>query len=86
MQTLCADSNGFSLHAVVRCGTDDRQELERQCLCLTRPALGQLVLNLKAHWRDDTTHLVISPLKFMQRQAALIARPGFGGEMPKSWL
>ena len=24
-QSLCADSNGFSLHATVRCGADDRQ-------------------------------------------------------------
>jgi Putative transposase len=27
-QTLCADINGFSLHAAVRCGADDRQALE----------------------------------------------------------
>ena len=26
-QTLCADSNGFSLHAAARCGADDRQAL-----------------------------------------------------------
>ena len=23
-QNLCADNNGFSLHAAVRCGTDER--------------------------------------------------------------
>ena len=28
-QTLCADSNGFSLHAAVRCGADDRRSLEQ---------------------------------------------------------
>jgi len=27
-QTLCVDSNGFSLHAAVRCGADDRDALE----------------------------------------------------------
>ncbi len=27
-QTLCADIDGFSLHAAVRCGADDRQALE----------------------------------------------------------
>ena len=27
-QTLCADMQGFSLHAAVRCGADDRQALE----------------------------------------------------------
>jgi len=36
---------------------------------------GQVVLKLKTPWRDGTTHLVISPLKFMQRLAALVPRP-----------
>jgi hypothetical protein len=27
-QKLCADIDGFSLHAAVRCGADDRQALE----------------------------------------------------------
>ena len=27
-QTLCADMQGFSLHAAVRCDADDRQALE----------------------------------------------------------
>jgi len=31
-QTLCADIQGFSLHAAVRCGADDRQALEQQPL------------------------------------------------------
>ena len=39
-QTLCADSNGFSLHAAVRCGADDRQALEQLCRYITRPALA----------------------------------------------
>ena len=26
-------------------------------------------------WRDATTHLVMSPLEFMQRLAALVPRP-----------
>ena len=37
-QTLCADINGFSLHAAVRCGADDRQALEQLCRYITRPA------------------------------------------------
>ena len=28
-QKLCADMNGFSLHAAVRCGADDRHALEQ---------------------------------------------------------
>ena len=84
-QTLCADSNGFSPHAAVRCGADDRQALEQLCRYITRPALanervqtnaaGRVVLKLKTPWRDGTTHLVMSPLEFMQRLAALVPRP-----------
>ena len=84
-QTRCADNNGFSLHAAVRCAADDRQALEQLCRYITRPALanervqtnaaGQVVLKLKTPWRDGTTHLVMSPLKFMQRLAALVPRP-----------
>jgi hypothetical protein len=32
-------------------------------------------LELKTPWRDGTTHLVMSPLEFMQRLAALVPRP-----------
>ena len=84
-QTLCVDSNGFSLHAAVRCGADDRKALEQLCRYITRPALanervqtnaaGQVVLKLKTPWRDGTTHLVMSPLEFLQRLAALVPRP-----------
>ncbi len=84
-QPLCADIDGFSLHAAVRCGADDRQALEQLCRYITRPALanervqtnaaGQVVLKLKTAWRNGTTHLVMSPLEFMQRLAALVPRP-----------
>jgi len=36
-QTLCADMQGFSLHAAVRCGAEDRQALEQLCRYITRP-------------------------------------------------
>jgi hypothetical protein len=39
-QDLCADMHGFSLHAAVRCGADDRQALEQLCRYITRPASG----------------------------------------------
>ena len=83
-QTLCADINGFSLHAAVRCAAEDRDALEQLCRYITRPALanervqinaaGQVVLKLKTAWRDGTTHLVMSPLEFKQRLAALVPR------------
>jgi len=36
---------------------------------------GRLVLTLKTPYRDGTTHLVLSPLEFIQRLAALVPRP-----------
>jgi hypothetical protein len=33
------------------------------------------VLRLKTAWHDGTTHIVMSPLEFMQRLAALVPRP-----------
>ena len=84
-QRLCADLQGFSLHAAVRCGAYQRKTLERLCRYITRPALasdrvrcnaaGQVELRLKTPWRDGTTHQVMTPLEFMQRLAALVPRP-----------
>jgi hypothetical protein len=84
-QPLCADIDGFSLHAAVRVEAHDRKRLEQLCRYITRPALsdervqvnaaGQVELKLKTPWRDGTTHLVMSPLELMQRLAALVPRP-----------
>jgi hypothetical protein len=43
--------------------------------CVQTHAAGQVVLKLKTPWRDGTTQLVMSPLEFMQRLAALVPRP-----------
>jgi hypothetical protein len=37
---LCADIDGFSLHAAVRLEAHDRKRLEQLCRCITRPALS----------------------------------------------
>ena len=84
-QPLCADIDGFSLHAAVRVEAHDRQRLEQLCRTSIRPALsdervqlnaaGEVELKLKTPWRDGTTHWVMSPLEFMQRLAALVPRP-----------
>jgi len=42
---------------------------------LSRNGKGQVLLQLKSPWRDGTTHIVMSPLEFMQRLAALVPRP-----------
>lgn len=42
---------------------------------LARNTDGQTVLTLKTPYRDGTKHIVLSPLEFMQRLAALVPRP-----------
>jgi len=81
----CVSAQGFSLHADTHCGPQQRDTFERLCRYITRPALGhkrlrrtpagEVVLQLKTPYRDGTTHLVMSPLEFLQRLAALVPRP-----------
>ena len=51
-QTLCVDIDGFSLHAAVHCGADDRQALEQLCRYITRPALAneRVQTNAASQW------------------------------------
>ena len=37
---LCAKLHGFTLHAAVRWGADQRQQLEHLCRYITRPAIA----------------------------------------------
>ena len=84
-QPLCADIDGFSLHAALLVQAHDRKRLEQLCHYITRPALsdervqlnaaGQVELKLNTPWRDGTTHLVMSPLEFMQRLAKPVPWP-----------
>jgi len=81
----CVSAQGFSLHADTWCGPQQRQKLEQLCRYITRPALGHkrlrrtpagdVVLQLKTPYRDGTTHLVMTPLEFLERLAALVPRP-----------
>ncbi len=58
---------------------------EHLCRYITRPAIanerlkrnraGQVVLQLKSPYKDGTTHIVLEPLEFMERLAALVPRP-----------
>ena len=82
---LCASAEGFSLHAGVHCEANDRQGIEQLCRYITRPAIsnerlavnrdGNVILKLKTAWRNGTTHIVLTPMEFMQRLAALVPRP-----------
>ena len=62
-----------------------RKKLERLCRYITRPAIverrlslannGNVVIALKTPYDDGTTHVVLSPMEFMGRLAALVPRP-----------
>jgi hypothetical protein len=81
----CVNAQGFSLHAETRCAINQRHKLEQMCRYITRPAIanerlsvnetGPIVLKLKTPYRDGTTQIVMEPLEFMQRLAALVPRP-----------
>jgi hypothetical protein len=83
--TLLAKQPGFSLHAATVCEANQRDKLEKLCRYITRPAIanerlstnerGQIVYKFKQPFRDGTTHVVLDPLDFMARLAALVPRP-----------
>ena len=80
-----ARTGDFSLHAGVRAGATERRKLERLCRYISRPALsekrlslsadGQVRYRFKTPWRDGTTDVVLDPLDFLARLAALVPRP-----------
>ncbi|MCP4243620.1 MAG: hypothetical protein GY772_23960 [bacterium] len=82
---LCADLDGFSLHAAVRVAAGDRKRLEHLCRYAGRPAIaesrllrlpdGRVAYSLKKTWRDGSTHVVLSPQVLMERLLALVPRP-----------
>ena len=82
---LCANAHGFSLHAGVHCAAEDRKGIEQLARYITRPAIanerlsvnreGNVVLKLKTAYRNGATHIVMTPIEFMQRLAALVPRP-----------
>ena len=82
---LVTKQAGFSLHAGIACKSHQRKKLERLCRYITRPAIaerrlslasnGKVVITLKTPYDDGTTHVVLSPMEFMGRLAALVPRP-----------
>ena len=82
---LVSRQAGFSLHAGVACKSNQRRKLERLCRYITRPAIaeqrlrlssnGNVIVGLKTPYDDGTTHVVLSPLEFIGRLAALVPRP-----------
>jgi hypothetical protein len=76
---------GFSLHAGIGVEADQREKLERLTRYVSRPpvsverldltAQGQIRYRLKTPYRDGTTHIVLEPLDFIARLAALVPPP-----------
>ena len=83
--TLLATQPGFSRHAVTRCEANQRDQLEKLCRTITRPAIAnerlsmnereKVICRFKQPFRDGTTHVVLDPLDFIARLAALVPRP-----------
>jgi len=81
----CATLGGFSLHAGVAIGANDRAGLERVCRYMGRPPLacerlerlsdGRILYRLRHRWRDGTSALVLEPREFMARLAAQVPPP-----------
>jgi len=82
---LLARASGFSLHAATTCEAWQRSRLERLCRYITRPPIatkrlsvddrGRIVYRYKHPFRDGSTHVVLEPLDFIARLAALVPRP-----------
>lgn len=80
-----AKTAGFSLHAGVAAKAHQRRKLERLCRYIARPAVatnrlaltpqGNVRYTLKTPYRDGTTHIILEPLDFIARLAALVPKP-----------
>ena len=82
---LVSKQAGFSLHAGTACKPTQKKKLERLCRYITRPAIsekrlslasnGNVIYQLKNPYDDGTTHVILSPLEFVGRLAALVPKP-----------
>jgi hypothetical protein len=69
------------------CEAHQRSKLERLCRYITRPPIatkrlsvdrrGRVIYQYKRPFRDGSTHVVLEPLDFIARLAALVPRPRF---------
>ncbi len=77
--------DGFDLDAAVSVSRRNRDDLERLCRYILRPAIsndrlsvlgdGRIALTLKRPWSDGSTHVVFTPDAFLSRLATLVPRP-----------
>ncbi len=83
--SLCADLDGFSLHAAVRIEAGRPDRLEHLIRYVARPPIaterlsilpdGRIAYTFKKRWRDGSAAVVFDPLTFLERLAALVPRP-----------
>ena len=76
---------GFSLHAGIGVEAEQREKLERLARYVSRPpvsverlsltAQGHVRYRLKSPYRDGTRDIVLEPLEFIARLAALVPPP-----------
>jgi hypothetical protein len=86
-KSLCASVEGFSLHAAQSVSAHDREALERLLRYglrapfsqerLSRDTDGKVVYRLRRPWPNaqGATHLILEPLDFLRRLAALVSFP-----------
>ncbi len=82
---LCAEVDGFNVHAAVRIAARSRRALEHLIRYVARPAIadqrlslgddGRVHVALKRVWSDGTRTVSYDPLTFLERVVALIPPP-----------
>lgn len=81
----CASLHGFSLHAGTFCQAIERHKLRKLISYVSRPPLaharikqrdiGDINYKLKNPFHDGTTHVIFTPMEFVEKLAALIPKP-----------
>jgi hypothetical protein len=81
----CFAFHGFSLHANTFSQATERHKLRKLISYVSRPPLaharirerenGDIVYKLKNPFHDGTTHVIFTPLEFIEKLAALVPKP-----------
>jgi hypothetical protein len=84
---LCAEAEGYDLHAGVRMKAGDRTGLEILCRYVMRPSFseerlerlpdGRIAYGFRRAWEDGSSHILLTPLQVMEKLAALIPPPRY---------
>jgi hypothetical protein len=82
---LCAQAQGFNLHAATKVAANDKQGRLTLCKYILRPPLandrlkilddGNVRLDFKKPWSDGTASVDLAPLALIARLAALVPPP-----------